>query len=177
MPSLCQLPSSELATKCFENQGEFLEGETIYTHLPVGYPVLDASGRPKVAQIKKPIYGIQQAGSRLQRKLFGWLKEIGFSCLDDSDSCIFSLECANGEILTIGVYVEKSGQSLHPAARLGSGWRVCRDAASSCPRATILPGLRRRVVVAAHGRHPAPSARHPAATSSSSAVALQPLSK
>ena len=41
--------------------------------------------------VKKPIYGIQQAGRRLQRMLFEWLNAQGFKPLDDSDSCIFTL--------------------------------------------------------------------------------------
>jgi len=52
------------------------------------------------------IYGIQQAGRRLQRKLFEWLRAQGFKALDDSDPCVFKLVSADGEILTIGVYVD-----------------------------------------------------------------------
>ena len=42
------------------------------------------------ARVEKPIYGIQQAGRRLQRMLFTWLREHGFIPLDDSDPCVFS---------------------------------------------------------------------------------------
>jgi hypothetical protein len=87
-------------------QGRFIDGEVVYCHLPPGYPEYDSKGRPKVAKVVKPIYGIQQAGRRLQRMLFEWLREQNFKPLDDSDSCIFSLTTPDGEILTIGVYVD-----------------------------------------------------------------------
>ena len=87
-------------------QGRFIDGEVVYCHLPAGYPKYDSKGRPKLAKVVKPIYGIQQAGRRLQRMLFEWLREQNFKPLDDSDSCIFSLTTPDGEILTIGVYVD-----------------------------------------------------------------------
>ena len=62
-------------------QGRFVDGEVVYTHLPPGYPEFDAQGRPKLAKVKKPIYGIQQAGRRLQRMLFEWLRSQGFEPL------------------------------------------------------------------------------------------------
>ena len=40
------------------------------------------------------------------RSLFEWLRAQGFKALDDSDPCVFKLVCADGEILTIGVYVD-----------------------------------------------------------------------
>ena len=101
-------------------QGRFVEGEVVYTHLPVGYPEFDAKGRPKLAKIKKPIYGIQQAGRRLQRMLFEWLREQGFKPLDDSDPCIFSLDCPNGEVLKVGVYVDNL-QIVHSVSLGASG--------------------------------------------------------
>jgi hypothetical protein len=87
-------------------QGRFVEGEVVYCHLPPGHPEFDAKGRPKLAKVMKPIYGIQQAGRRLQRMLFDWLKKQGFKSSDDSDECIFTLNCEDGEILTLGVYVD-----------------------------------------------------------------------
>ena len=95
-------------------QGDFLDGEVVYTHLPQGAQQLDARGRPMLAKVIKPIYGIQQAGRRLQRKLFAWLREYGFEPLDDSDSCIFKLKTPDGELLTIGVYVDNL-QIVHSA--------------------------------------------------------------
>ena len=102
-------------------QGRFVAGEVVYTHLPPGYPEYDSEGRPKLAKIMKPIYGIQQAGRRLQRMLFAWLREQGFVPLDDSDPCVFRLDCADGEILSIGVYVDNL-QIVH-SATLDAGGR------------------------------------------------------
>ena len=78
----------------------------VYTHLATGYPEYDPDGTPRVARVDKPIYGIQQAGRRLQRMLFEWLLKQGFKQLDDSDSCVFTRAHADGEILTIGIYVD-----------------------------------------------------------------------
>ena len=44
-----------------------------------------------------PIYGIQQAGRRLQRMLFAWLLKQGFAQLNDSDGCVFTRSHADGE--------------------------------------------------------------------------------
>jgi ribosomal protein L18E len=101
-------------------QGRFIDGEVVYCHLPPGYPELDSKGRPKLAKVMKPIYGIQQAGRRLQRMLFDWLKEQGFESLDDSDPCIFKLTSKSGEVLTIGVYVDNL-QIVHSAALDANG--------------------------------------------------------
>ena len=95
-------------------QGEFLDGEVVYTYLPQGAQKFDERGRPMLAKVVKPIYGIQQAGRRLQRMLFEWLREYGFVPLDDSDGCIFKLATSDGEIITIGVYVDNL-QIVHSA--------------------------------------------------------------
>ena len=108
----CKVRSVDLVAAYL--QGEFIEGEVVYCHLPVGYPEFDSKGRPLVARVQKPIYGIQQAGRRLQRKLFAWIEQQGFVPLSDSDSCVFTRECPNGEILTIGVYVDNL-QIVHSA--------------------------------------------------------------
>ena len=102
----CRVRSVDLVAAYL--QGRFIDGEVVYTHLPPGYPEFDDKGRPKLAKILKPIYGIQQAGRRLQRMLFEWLKhpDRGFKSLDDSDPCIFTLKTPDGEILTMGVYVD-----------------------------------------------------------------------
>jgi hypothetical protein len=101
-------------------QGQFLDGEVVYCHLPPGHPEFDPKGRPKLAKVKKPIYGIQQAGRRLQRMLFEWLKAQGFEALDDSDPCIFKRECPGGEILTVGLYVDNL-QLVHSVKLDASG--------------------------------------------------------
>jgi hypothetical protein len=38
--------------------------------------------------------------------LFAWLVEQGFAALDDSDPCVFTRTHPDGEIITIGVYVD-----------------------------------------------------------------------
>ena len=65
-------------------QGKFIEGEVIYCHMPPGYVELDSDGIPRVLKIVKPIYGIPQAGRRLQRQIFPWMKAQGLKPLDDS---------------------------------------------------------------------------------------------
>ena len=100
----CRVRSVDLVAAYL--QGKFVDGEVVYTKLPSGYVEYDSKGRTLVARIDKPIYGIQQAGRRLQRMLFAWLIEQGFKALDDSDSCVFTREHADGEILKIGVYVD-----------------------------------------------------------------------
>ena len=102
-------------------QGEFIDGEVVYCSTPPGYPSFDDEGEPMVARIEKPIYGIQQAGRRLQRRFFAWLKARGFKSLDDSDPCIWKLEADGGEILTLGVYVDNL-QIVH-SAKLDSAGR------------------------------------------------------
>ena len=101
-------------------QGQFFDGEVVYCHLPPGHPEFDPKGRPKLAKVKKPIYGIQQAGRRLQRMLFEWLKAQGFEALDYSDPCIFKRECPGGEILTVGLYVDNL-QLVHSVKLDASG--------------------------------------------------------
>ena len=100
----CRVRSVDLVAAYL--QGKFVEGEVVYCHLPTGYPELDDHGRPKIARVDKPIYGIQQAGRRLQRMLVTWLGERGFTPLDDSDSMVFTSEQPDGEVLTIGLYVD-----------------------------------------------------------------------
>ena len=101
-------------------QGRFVDGEVVYCWLPEGYPEFDSQGRPKVAKVKKPIYGIQQAGRRLQRMLFAWFREQGFVSLDDSDPCIFTKKAADGERVTVGVYVDNL-QICHSAKLSADG--------------------------------------------------------
>ena len=116
----CRVRSVDLVAAYL--QGDFLDGEDVYCHQPVGYPVFDKDGTPMVAKVQKPIYGIQQAGRRLQRKLFDWLKspELGFKQLDDSDPCVFTRECPDGERLVIGCYVDNL-QIVHSAVLDANG--------------------------------------------------------
>ena len=108
----CGVRSADLVSAYL--QGKFVDGEVVYCHLPRGYPEFDGKGRPMVARIEKPIYGIQQAGRRLQRLLFAWLRDQGFEALDDSDPCVFKLKTETGEILIVGVYVDNL-QIVHSA--------------------------------------------------------------
>ena len=101
-------------------QGEFIDGEVVYCHLPPGHPKLGPDGQPYIARVDKPIYGIQQAGRRLQRRLFSWLEKQGFKSLDDSDPCVFTREHANGEIIKMGVYVDNL-QIVHSVSLDASG--------------------------------------------------------
>ncbi|MDC0525432.1 reverse transcriptase domain-containing protein [bacterium] len=116
----CKVRSVDLVAAYL--QGRFVEGEVVFCHLPTGYPQFDAKGRPLIAKVQKPIYGIQQAGRRLQRMMFEWLRspEMGFKQLDDSDGCIFTLDCPDGEVLTIGIYVDNL-QIVHSASLDDSG--------------------------------------------------------
>ena len=70
-------------------QGELLEGEVVYCHMPAGYTQPDKDGRPHILKIVKPIYGIPQAGRRFQRSIYPWLRSQGFCQLDDSDSSVW----------------------------------------------------------------------------------------
>jgi len=97
-------------------QGEFLEGEVVYCMPPPGAPTHDSSGRPLVCVVEKPIYGIPQAGRRLQRKVFPWCTDImGLRQLDDSDSCVFIYDDPSGtETFAVGIYVDNL-QIVHSA--------------------------------------------------------------
>ena len=115
----CRVRSIDLVAAYL--QGQFLEGESVYCHQAAGHVKLGADGQPLIARIEKPIYGIQQAGRRLQRVLFAWVKdEMGFVQLDDSDSCVFSKELPDGETIRIGIYVDNL-QIVHSAELDGAG--------------------------------------------------------
>ena len=89
-------------------QGDFIEGEIVYCKQPEGSNVIGADGRPMICAIKKPIYGIPQAGRRLQRKIFPWCVDVmGLRQLDDSDDCVFVYDDPAGkETFAIGIYVD-----------------------------------------------------------------------
>ena len=91
-------------------QGSFLEGEVVYCHMPAGYVEHDADGVPYVCCVIKPVYGIPQAGRRLQRGIFDWMLDKNKAFLrqlDDSDNTIFVYDDPAGlETFTIGVYVD-----------------------------------------------------------------------
>ena len=78
--------------------------------------MIGSDGLPMICMVVKPIYGIPQAGRRLQRKLFPWLKdEMGLRQLDDSDDAVFVWDDPKGvEKFAIGVYVDNL-QIVHSA--------------------------------------------------------------
>jgi hypothetical protein len=98
-------------------QGEFVEGEVVYCSMPPGYEQYDANGNAYLLEIVKPIYGIPQAGRRLQRRVFPWMtKTMTMRQLDDSDACVFTYDDPAGkETLTVGVYVD----NLQVVGRVG----------------------------------------------------------
>ena len=98
-------------------QGEFIEGESVYCYMPPGYVKKDENGNPFVVEVVKPIYGIPQAGRRLQRKLSPWMTDVaGLQRLDDSDGCVFVYRDPSGkEVFAIGIYVDNL-QIVHSAA-------------------------------------------------------------
>ena len=102
-------------------QGKFLEGEVVYCSMPPGYEEMDENGVPYCVRIDKPIYGMPQAGRRLQRQIFPWLEQQGARRLDDSDGCVFVFDdLPNGEILALGVYVDNL-QIVHSAELKADG--------------------------------------------------------
>ena len=98
-------------------QGDFVEGEAVYCHMPPGYEKRDSKDRPYVLRIEKPIYGIPQAGRRLQRRSYPWMKDVaGLRQLDDSDGSVFVYDDPKGsETFAIGIYVDNL-QIVHSAA-------------------------------------------------------------
>ena len=82
-----------------------------------GYERLDPSGVPYVLRIDKPIYGIPQAGRRLQRQIFPWMIDtMGLRQLAESDDCVFVYDAPSGstEVFAVGVYVDNL-QIVHSA--------------------------------------------------------------
>ena len=58
----------------------------------LSYVEKDERGVPMICRVQKPIYGVPQAGRRLQRCLFDWMldaSKAGLRQLDDSDHTIF----------------------------------------------------------------------------------------
>ena len=72
----------------------------------------DFGSVPIMCVVRKPIYGMAQAGRRWQRSLFPWLIEFGFTQCE-SDKCVFiltrTMDTPDGpreETVIIGVYVD-----------------------------------------------------------------------
>ena len=75
--------------------------------MPPGHEVKGADCYPRVCIIKKPIYGMKQAGRRLQRKLFPWLRQWRDGALTQvyTDSCVFIARDGD-DLLLIGIFVD-----------------------------------------------------------------------
>eukprot|EP00965_Chrysotila_dentata_P240098 6203502-Pleurochrysis_carterae.AAC.2 len=69
-------------------QGELESGEAVYCHPPPGYETTGSDGCTRVCRVIQPGYGMAQAGRRVQRSLFFWLKSWGFK-QSDSDPSVF----------------------------------------------------------------------------------------
>ena len=79
-------------------QGDFMDGEVVYCKQPAGSNVIGPDGLPMICMVVKPIYGIPQAGRRLQRKIFPWCVDVmGLRQLDDSDDCVFVWDDPEGK--------------------------------------------------------------------------------
>lgn len=76
--------------------------------MPPGYEECDESGVPYLLRVEKPIYGIPQAGRRLQRKAFPWFLSLGLrQCT--SDECVFLWRPESPEdkeVFVVGIYVD-----------------------------------------------------------------------
>ena len=103
-------------------QGDFIDGEVVYCRQPAGSNVVGSDGQPMICVITKPIYGIPQAGRRLQRKIFPWCIDVmKLRQLDDSDDCVFVWDDPSGkEIFSVGIYVDNM-QIVHSAELNESG--------------------------------------------------------
>ena len=94
-------------------QGELLEDEVVYCHMPPGYDkARGTDNRPRVCRIEKPVYGMAQAGRRWQRTIFPWLRSQGLEACHH-DSCVFhrsvTRQTPDGprdELFIVGVYVD-----------------------------------------------------------------------
>ena len=94
-------------------QGDLEQGEVVYCSPPPGpHGKIGSDGRQRVWKVRKPVYGMAQAGRRWQRTLFPWLTQWGLkSC--SADPCVFmrkeTIQTPNGpreDILLVGCYVD-----------------------------------------------------------------------
>ena len=110
----CKVRSIDLVAAYL--QGEMLEGEKVYCYPPQGHETYDANDELLFCEITKPIYGMPQAGRRLQRKLYPWLESMGLRRLDDSDGNVFVYDDPQRkETFILGCYVDNF-QIVHSAA-------------------------------------------------------------
>ncbi|MDA0878653.1 MAG: reverse transcriptase domain-containing protein [archaeon] len=111
----CKVRSIDLVAAYL--QGEMLEGETVFCYPPAGHETFDPkTGELLFCEIVKPVYGMPQAGRRLQRKLYPWLESVGLRRLDDSDGNVFVYDDPTGkETFILGCYVDNF-QIVHSVA-------------------------------------------------------------
>ena len=101
----CKVRSIDLVAAYL--QGDMLEGESVFCYPPAGHETYDKDNNPLYCEIVKPVYGMPQAGRRLQRKLYPWLESVGLRRLDDSDGNVFVYDDPSGkETFVLGCYVD-----------------------------------------------------------------------
>ena len=89
-------------------QGDLEPGEENYCSCPPGYEETDDLGDAYVYRVKKPVYGMAQAGRRWQRSLFPFLIGLGYTQFG-SDPCLFrKTDIIDGieHTVLVGVYVD-----------------------------------------------------------------------
>ena len=94
-------------------QGDLEQGEVVYCSPPPGpHGKIGSDGRQRIWKVKKPVYGMAQAGRRWQRTLFPWLIQWGLKPCS-ADPCVFmrkeTVQTPNGprdDILLVGCYVD-----------------------------------------------------------------------
>ena len=109
-------------------QGKFIDGEDVYCHATPGNKEVGSDGLPVVCRVVKPVYGIPQAGRRLQRVIFPWMSEtMGLRQLDDSDACVFVYDDPDKlETFAIRIYVDNL-QIVHSAKLDDKGEAINSD--------------------------------------------------
>jgi len=86
-------------------QGDLEPDERVFFTQPPGdSPRLGRDGKPRICLAQRPIYGMRQAGRRLQRKLLPWVKAQGLTqCF--YDPCVH-WKREGDDILIVGIYVD-----------------------------------------------------------------------
>ena len=76
----------------------------VYMYLPEGYGQTGADGKPRVALLERPLYGLPFSGKALYCSLSDWLQRIGFS-QSLTDPCLFIYR-KGGDEMVAGVTVD-----------------------------------------------------------------------
>ena len=86
-------------------QGELEPNEKVYFTQPPGENhSIGRDGKPKICIACRPIYGMRQAGRRLQRKLNPWMLAQSFA-RSFYDTCVHWIRLGD-DILIVGIYVD-----------------------------------------------------------------------